>query len=296
MNEKIPKISLEQWLAFKTVVDRGSYVLAAETLNKSQSSVSYAIKRLNEQLPKPVLRILGRKAELTNEGEILYRYASQLIKQARTMEDLAQSMAMEFESEITIALDVLLEISALTRPMEQFSNRFPHTRVRVLETSMTGTTEALIENKANIVIGTTVPVGFSGLPIRSVNMIPVATPSHTIFENDEVSEIELKSYRQVVLRDTGLRTQRDAGWLEAEQRWTVSNFFSSISLVKSGLVFGFLPHNWIRQELAQGLLKEIVLGGGYTRSIPLYLMQSVSETSGPATRAMVDLLSEQLKQ
>ena len=32
-----PRITLEQWLTFKTVVDAGSYALAAETLNKSQS-------------------------------------------------------------------------------------------------------------------------------------------------------------------------------------------------------------------------------------------------------------------
>ena len=48
---KPPRISLEQWLAFKTVVDCGSYALAAEALNKSQSSVSYAVSRLNDQLP-----------------------------------------------------------------------------------------------------------------------------------------------------------------------------------------------------------------------------------------------------
>jgi len=290
-----PKITLEQWIAFKAVVDRGSYASAAEALNKSQSSISYAIARLNDQLPKPVLQILGRKAELTTEGEVIFRHADQLIKQAQNIEDLARSMAIDFESEVTIALDVLMDIDAVTCPLEIFSKRFPHTRVRVLETSMTGTTEALIEQKADIVIGALVPVGFSGEQLKTIDMIPVAAPSHPIFEKTQVNEFELKSYRQVVLRDSGLRAQRDAGWLESEQRWTVSHFFTSIKLIRSGLVFGFLPANWINWELEQGLLKEIPLAGGFSRAIPMYLMQAARGTAGPATKELTALLINELK-
>jgi len=292
---KIPRIALEQWLAFKTVVDCGSYSLAAEALNKSQSSVSYAVGRLNDQLPRPVLEIRGRKAELTAEGEVLYRHASQLIRQAQTMEELARSMALEFEAEVTVALDVLLEISQLNCSLETFSQRFPHTRVRILETSLSGTQEALLERRADLVIGASVPVGFGGQQIRSICMIPVASPKHPIFEHDTISELELRSYRQVVLRDSGQRTQQDSGWLEAEQRWTVSHFSSSISVIKAGLAFGFLPFNWIQHALNQGSLKEIEIKGGYSRIIPLYLMYANRDLAGPATRTLGEILQQDLR-
>jgi len=71
-------------------------------------------------------------------------------------------MAIDFEPEVTIALDVLMDIDAVTCPLEIFSKRFPHTRMLVLETSMTNTTGALIEQKADIVIGALVPVSFLG--------------------------------------------------------------------------------------------------------------------------------------
>jgi len=225
---------------------------------------------------------------------VLFRHAEQLIKQAQNMEELAKSMAIDFEAEVTLALDVLMDIDAVICPLETFSKRFPHTRVRILETSMTGTTEALIEQKADIVIGATVPVGFSGEQLRTINMIPVAAPSHPLFKFEQINEFELKSHRQVVLRDSGLRTQRDAGWLQAEQRWTVSHFFSSINLIKSGLAFGFLPANWIKRDLEQGLLKEIPLSGGYTRAIPMYLMLAAREAPGPATKGLVALLIKEL--
>lgn len=62
---QVPRISLEQWAAFKAVVDEGSYAKAAEMLNKSQSAISYAISRLNDLLPSPALVLEGRKAVLS---------------------------------------------------------------------------------------------------------------------------------------------------------------------------------------------------------------------------------------
>ena len=126
-------------------------------------------------------------------------------------------------------------------------------------------------------------------------MIPVSVPSHPIFKKAQVNEFELKSYRQVVFRDFGIRAQRDAGWLESEQRWTVSHFFTSIRLIRPGLVFEFLPANWINWELEQGLLKEIPLAGGFSRAIPMYLMQAARGTAGPATKELTALLINELK-
>ena len=110
---KYPRISLEQWLAFKTVVDKGSFALAAEALNKSQSTVSYAVSRLNEQLPEPVLVPKGRKTVLSDTGKILYPYAQQLLNQACDAEAVAKSLAQGVEAEVTIAVDSLLNMDAL---------------------------------------------------------------------------------------------------------------------------------------------------------------------------------------
>ena len=245
-----PRISLDQWLTFKTVVDKGSYAMAAEALNKSQSSVSYGISQLNEHLPQAVLRLEGRKAVLTEAGHVLYRHAEQIINQASNAETVAKSMAMGFESEVTIALDVLVDIQLAICAFEEFSSDNPNTRLRVLETSLSGTSEALLEKQADLVIGSVLPVGFGGTPLMQIKMLPVASSNHPLIQRGEViDELELRANRQVVLRDTGTRRQQDAGWLEADQRWTVSHFSSSVKIIRSGLAFAFLPRNWIEQEL-----------------------------------------------
>lgn len=287
----IPRVSLEQWLTFKTVVDSGSYALAAEALNKSQSSVSYAISRLNDQLPQPVLSLQGRKALVTEAGQVLYRHAEQLLKQASEAEAVAKSLALGFESEVSIAVDVLLEVGSLVCAFEDFSREFPHTRIRVLETSLSGTTEALLEKTADLVIGSSTPVGYRGTPLRQVTMIPVAAPNHPLIEKREsVSELELRSMRQVVLRDTGAHREQDAGWLQSKQRWTVSHFSTSIKLLRSGLVFAFVPQNWVEEDLSNGLLQRIPLEPSMDRLIQMYLLLSDRQVAGPATLALHDII------
>ena len=292
---KNPRVSLEQWLAFKTVVDCGSYAMAAQTLNKSQSSISYAIARLNEQLPQPVLILDGRKAVMTDAGQVLYRHAERLLNQASQAEAIASSLALGFESEVAIAVDVLVEVGSLVCAFEEFSQEFPHTRIRVLETSLSGTTEALLEKTADLVIGTKTPPGFQSRPLLQVKMIAVAAPGHPLVKNrEDVSELELRSMRQVVLGDTGTFREQDSGWLQADQRWTVSHFSTSIKLLRSGLVFAFLPQNWIEEELAEGSLQRIPLAPSMDRLLQVHMMLADNQAAGPATKALYETIFEKL--
>ena len=292
---KNPRVSLEQWLAFKTVVVCGSYAMAAQTLNKSQSSISYAIARLNEQLPQPVLILDGRKAVMTDAGQVLSRHAEQLLNQASQAEAIASSLALGFESEVAIAVDVLVEVGSLVCAFEEFSQEFPHTRIRVLETSLSGTTEALLEKTADLVIGTKTPPGFQSRPLLQVKMIPVAAPSHPLVKNrEDVSELELRSMRQVVLRDTGTSREQDSGWLQADQRWTVSHFSTSIKLLRSGLVFAFIPQNWIEDELAEGSLQRIPMAPSMDRLLQVHMMLADNQAAGPATKALYETIFEKL--
>lgn len=302
---KNPRISLEQWATFKAVVDAGSYALAAEALNKSQSSVSYAIARLHEQLPRPVLTIKGRRAVLTEEGKVLYRRATELLRHAEVTEDFARVTAQGLEAEISIAVDLLLDVRLILPALDTLSTRYPFTRVRILETSLSGTEEALLEKKADIVIGSQVPVGHAGTPVKQIRMIPVAHPSHPLFtrrehnerketaalgDPDGITEWDLKSARQIVLRDSGQRREQNAGWLGSEQRWTVSHFASTLKILRAGLAFAFLPEDWVEDDLRNGILKQLPLADSGERLIMLHLMLSSRENVGPATRMLAEAL------
>lgn len=291
-----PKISLEQWAAFKAVVDEGSFAKAAEALNKSQSAVSYAIAKLEEQLPTPVLTQQGRKAVLTDAGSQLYRHATDLLAQAATIESTAKYLASGWETEVTIAVDALFNMGAVFCALQHFSLNSPQTRLRILETTLSGTEEALLGRKADLVLTGAIPPGFSGTRLAEISIVPVVGPQHPLatlmLQGTLISERELVRHRQIVIRDTGTKREQNAGWLRAEQRWTVTHPASSIEALKNGLGFAFLPKEKVQQELESGLLLEVNLAEKMERHMSLYLIKTERENAGPATRAIANQLIE----
>ena len=287
----MPKTTLEQWITFKSVVDEGSFAKAAEALNKSQSSVSYTIAKLQEQLPAPVLRLDGRKAELTDLGKTLYRHANNFIEQADQLDKTAHYFAKGWASEVTISVDALVDMTEVFCALQAFSVEHPLTRVRILETTLSGSEEALITREADIALLARVPPGFLGDLFGKCKMIPVAHPNHALFAIDRaISEAELKQHRQLVVRDSGIKRNQDGGWLGAEQRWTVSHFATSIKAIKAGLGFAFVPQSMIEKEIAVGELKRLSLVSGNLRELPIYLVLSGQSHAGPAAKCVADYL------
>ena len=66
------RISLEQWRALVAVVESGSYAKAAEEMHKTQSSVTYAVQKLESSLGVKAFTLEGRKARLTETGRPIW--------------------------------------------------------------------------------------------------------------------------------------------------------------------------------------------------------------------------------
>lgn len=284
----VPKITLEQWAAFKAVVDDGSFVRAAETLNKSQSTVSYVLSKMEERLPAPLFVHEGRKAELTEFGRAMYRHAEALLEQALRVDQTATYLASGWEPEVVLAVDGIAPMKKIFCALQGFSKESPDTRIRILEPTLSGTEESLLTREADVVITARVPPGFMSENFGLVNKVPVASPDHPLANCDEaISEEHLKQHRQIVIRDSGLKREQSSGWLGSEQRWTVSHFATSIEAIKSGLGFAFLPREKIEGELAEGALVELNVEIGGAQQIPLYVVASAQGHAGAATKALI---------
>jgi DNA-binding transcriptional LysR family regulator len=62
------KTTIEELVAFRTVVDTGSITAAAEQLGQTVSGISRALSRLEQKLDTTLLRRTTRRLELTEEG------------------------------------------------------------------------------------------------------------------------------------------------------------------------------------------------------------------------------------
>jgi DNA-binding transcriptional LysR family regulator len=73
-------LDTDQLRSFVSIVDTGSFTRAAERVNKTQSAVSMHIRRLEEQLGRPLFAKNGRGVKLTDDGEKLVDYARQMLQ------------------------------------------------------------------------------------------------------------------------------------------------------------------------------------------------------------------------
>lgn len=60
--------TIDKWEVLEAMVELGSFAAAASKMNHSQSTISYAVSRLQDQFKTPLLEMMGRKAQLTEAG------------------------------------------------------------------------------------------------------------------------------------------------------------------------------------------------------------------------------------
>lgn len=291
----MPRVTLEQWRTLVAVVESGGHAQAAAQLHKSQSSVTAALQKLQRTLRLRAFEIQGRKAVLTPAGQMLYRRARALLEDAGGIEYAARRASAGWETEITLAVEVLFPTWLMLRCLARFGAESPQTRIEWLETVIDGTQEALRDGLAQIGIAPVVPPSMAGEPLMTVRFVPVAAPDHPLHRlGREITLRDLRRHRHLVVRDTALRRNRDSRTIDAAQRWTVSAMATSIGAASRGLGFAWFPEDKIRQELASGQLKVLPLQGGSERSAALHLVIPDPDGAGPGTRRLAAIIREEV--
>ncbi|HSW14316.1 MAG TPA: LysR family transcriptional regulator [Solimonas sp.] len=293
-----PKISLEQWRALAAVVEHGGYAQASEQLHKTQSSVTYAVQKIERLLDLKVFSISGRKAVLTPAGQLLYRRARTLLDEAVALEEGAAGLAAGWEAEVHLAAEIIFPTWLLLRCFARFAGERPETRIQLHETVLGGTDEALIQRRVDFAITTHIPPGFSGDPLMRVRFVAAAHPEHPLHQlGREPDYRDLRRHRQLVMRDSAQqRTRETGGWQLAEQRWTVSHKATWIAAATMGLGFSWFPEETIREELQRGQLKPLPLREGRERYAELYLVYADRDYPGRAAWRLGELIREGIAQ
>ncbi len=294
----VPHISLDQWRSLVAVVDAGGYVQAAEALHKSQSSITYAVQKLEHVLDVKVFTIQGRRAVLTPIGRMLCQRARQLLEDSLSMERAAARASAGWESEIALAVEVMFPTWLLLECLDEFGRDSPQTRINVHETVLGGGEELLLQGRVDLAILPRIPPGYAGETIqRAARIMAVAHPDHPLHQLDrELSLRDLRKHRHIVVRDTAARRDDRTYTVDVQQRWTVSNMATSIGAVCRGHGFAWLLEDKIRSELNAGILKPLPLGKGHQRTVDLHLIFADREAAGPGVACLADILRERTRQ
>jgi DNA-binding transcriptional LysR family regulator len=288
-----PRISLEQWRALQAVVEAGGYAQAAERLHKTQSTITYAVQQIQKLLGLQVFEIRGRKAVLTQAGQVLYRRAKTLLDEAAMLERGAAEMSSEWQPEIRIAVETLFPTWLLLEALGIFARERPETRIEVYETVISGTRELLAAGRVDFAIGPE-ENGIRGIPLMHVEMIPVAAPSHPLHASGRsLTDRDLKRHRRILMRDTSMQRAPEVEGVEL--RWTVSNKATQIRALTMGLGWAWMPQETILPELRAGQLKPLRLQSGTQRTAHLHVAFADPEFPGRDVARLAQIIGERTK-
>ena len=108
-------------LTFKTILETGSFQKAADKLSYTQSTVTFQIKQLEEELALKLFEKIGRKMELTQAGKDILPYVDTILQGAEQINNYGKSL-----SEITGLLKLAIPDSILIYTMQPFIQAFLH--------------------------------------------------------------------------------------------------------------------------------------------------------------------------
>lgn len=286
-----PRVTLDQWRALVAVVDSGGYAQAAEHLHKTQSTISYAVRKIEEGLGVTVFDIEGRRAVLSTQGRVLYRRARALLREAERAERAARALSEGWEAELNVAAEIIFPTWLLLQCLDTYSRERPETRIELYESVLGGTHELLQEGQVDLAICSNVPPGFIGEPLMQVRFIAVAAPSHPLHQlGRTLTPEDLREHRHLFIRDTATRRSPSTAQELTESRWTFSHKATSIRAACMGLGFAWYAEELIREELSSGALAPLPLREGAERWTTLYIASADPDAAGPGARLLGEII------
>lgn len=281
------KTTLEQWLAFKTVVELGGFTAAAEQLNRSQSTVSYSIAKLQKQLGVKLIKMDGKRCELTDIGRKLLNDVVPLLQQFENVEQKAHFLSQGIEANIHLSLESIFPKDVLFQAIARFSELYPMTQVHLHERIRLQPSD---DGSCDLAISVSEAGLLPGPKLLEVKLISVAQAQHPVFteHREPIANETLLQYKQIYYQRIGQEMTLMANI--NQQHWAVNSVESAIAAIKAKICYGSLPEHSVAPFLASGELREIKQQTQTEYSIPLYLLVKNKLSAGPATQHLAECL------
>lgn len=283
--------TLDEWEVLQAVVRLGGFAPAAKQLNRSQSTISYAVARLQEQLGIKLFEMRGRKAYLTEPGRVLLANAQPHLNAFHQLEQRARSMASGGEPEVRLSVDSIFPNDRLFAAVAEFTRCFPYVQPKLRQgTFLSADSEFSVHNVQLCITGLS-SREFFVKQILGIRMIAVARRDHPLHAvKSSLLRSDLMQHMLVTVEGAAAGTLKHQPRDPSQRVLPVSSVEAAIDAVRSGLCFGWLPLYRIQSDLKNDKLAPLRLPVGDSREVRLNLVCKDFGSSSPEVNAMADLL------
>ncbi|PMJ91478.1 LysR substrate-binding domain-containing protein [Vibrio sp. 10N.261.55.A7] len=254
-------ITIDALRALDAIDKKGSFAAAAESLYKVPSTLTYTVKKLEEEMGVALFDRSGQRAILTPAGQLVLEHGREILLATSRLFDSVQQLESGWESEIRVARDTVINSQRLFDVLEDFNKLDHKVNVSLGVEVLGGGWDALHSRRADIVIGATgeLPKGmFKTHKIGCLSFVFAVSPSHPLADHNGVLEANtLSEYPAIVVSDTSQALPvRNSGLFDSKRVIRVNSMEAKLEAQAKGLGVGYLPIHMAAPYIKSGELVE----------------------------------------
>jgi DNA-binding transcriptional LysR family regulator len=245
---------------FLAVLDHGSFSAAARALGRVPSAVSMAVAQLEAELDLTLFERSSREVRPTQSARALEAEARQLAGQLRRLQAHALSLHQGLEQRLTLAIAPELLSAQWSEPLAQLAEEFPSLEVEVLSAPQDDALRMLYNGDAQLALvyeRAAVNDRESFQELGSEVLVPVISPRHKLARErkDSIRLEDLVDLRQVAIFSRDM--EADQRVLISRKLWRTDSHLATLSLVRAGVGWAYLPLRQVAPLLERGELLHV---------------------------------------
>ncbi|MFZ5908289.1 MAG: selenium metabolism-associated LysR family transcriptional regulator [Nitrospirota bacterium] len=260
-------MDIHQLKVFASVYKNRSFSRASDALHLTQPTISNHIKTLEDEFGCKLFDRLGRSIIPTQEADVLYTHALEIITKAETLDEAIREIKKDLTGKIVIGASTIPGVYLMPRMMTAFQRKYPEISFQIQISDSRGILESI--SRHDLLLGIVgAKLGndqINYLPFVEDQLIVVASPSKV--KSNSVALKGLTDY-PLILREEGSGTRKETEkFLESRGlspgKFQIAGIFGSTDAVKqavkAGLGISILSKFAVSDELEYGILQEIAL-------------------------------------
>jgi DNA-binding transcriptional LysR family regulator len=204
-------MNLRQLQTLITVADAGGFARAAGRLHLSQPAASRQIQALEAELGVLLFDRIGRRLQLTAEGEDIVRRGRRLLQEASSLRDRAAALKGGLTGTLRVGSSPQHIETVLAPFVSRFRSRHPGIEVHFVEDGGARINGRLEQGDVQLVLTTANNELFSARLLYPGYTLAVVAPSHALARKSSVEVADLAEEPLLLLQ----RTFGSRGWFDA---------------------------------------------------------------------------------
>ncbi|MDV6316037.1 LysR family transcriptional regulator [Idiomarina sp. HP20-50] len=277
-----------------TVARVGSLQKTAEQLNRTQSAVSMALKKLEENAGFALFNRDGYRLELTEQGWHFLRQAEEVVRQQQRLKSLAEQLKHGAEPLLTLCYDHTCDSKLWVPSIQYVQQQYPATELHVDGESQMRALKRIDNGSADLALCPWLPLfrqygDFETLPVAPFELtVVISAALIREFGRTPQSRQDLLELPMLVPQNLEIGINLDSVLrLPSQQRIRVNEVNTQFELLMAGFGWGIIPKHIADSALEQGKLVEITIPGFVQQvRLEIHLVRSANRTLGPAANAI----------